>query len=60
MKRTARSAHARASGCPGAGELVAPRLPYLVFVKIAEPDLIVLNVVHTARRFPQAFLRTPK
>lgn len=37
---------------PGTRELVVPRLPYLVFVKIAEPDLIVLNVVHTARRFP--------
>jgi len=31
---------------------VVPRLPYLVFLKIAPPDLIVLNVVHTARRFP--------
>lgn len=37
---------------PGARELVVPRLPYLVFVKIAGNDLIVLNVVHTARRFP--------
>ncbi len=37
---------------PGARELVVPRLPYRVFVKIAEPDLIILNVVHTARRFP--------
>lgn len=37
---------------PGARELVVRRLPYLVFVRIAGNDLIVLNVVHTARRFP--------
>ncbi len=37
---------------PGARELVVPKLPYRVFVRVNRPELIVLNVVHTARRFP--------
>lgn len=37
---------------PGARELVVPKLPYIVFVKVDELSLVVLNVVHTARRFP--------
>jgi len=42
----------RSERVPGTRELVVPRLPYLVFVRIAGNDLIILNVVHTARRFP--------
>ena len=37
---------------PGAHELVVTRLPYIVFVKQQFDAIIVLNVVHTARRFP--------
>jgi toxin ParE1/3/4 len=37
---------------PGARELVVPKLPYLVFVKVEADALVVLNIVHTARRFP--------
>ncbi len=37
---------------PGARELVVPKLPYIVFVKVREDDLVVLNIVHTARKFP--------
>lgn len=37
---------------PGTRELVIQRLPYVVFIQ-ALPDLIrVLNIVHSARRFP--------
>ncbi len=37
---------------PGARELVVNRLPYAVFVKLTEDAVVVLNVVHTARKFP--------
>jgi toxin ParE1/3/4 len=37
---------------PGARELVVNRLPYIVFVKLTPDAIIVLNVVHTARKFP--------
>lgn len=37
---------------PGARELVVPKLPYIVFVQVTDVALIVLNIVHTARRFP--------
>lgn len=37
---------------PGARELVVNRLPYIVFVKLLPDAIIVLNVVHTARKFP--------
>jgi toxin ParE1/3/4 len=36
----------------GARELVVPKLPYIVFVKVGSDDLVVLNIVHTARKFP--------
>jgi plasmid stabilization system protein ParE len=36
----------------GARELVVNRLPYIVFVKVLPTSLVVLNVVHTARKFP--------
>jgi toxin ParE1/3/4 len=37
---------------PGTRELVVNRLPYIVFVKLTQDEIIVLNVVHTARKFP--------
>lgn len=37
---------------PGARELVVNKLPYVVFVQIHDDDIIVLNVVHTRRKFP--------
>jgi plasmid stabilization system protein ParE len=36
----------------GARELVVNRLPYIVFVKLLPDAIVVLNDVHTARRFP--------
>lgn len=36
----------------GTRELVVPKLPYIVFVTIRDQDLVVLNIVHTARKFP--------
>lgn len=38
---------------PGTRELVVRRLPYIVFVKVVSAGVVVLNVVHTARRFPE-------
>lgn len=38
---------------PGVRELVVSRLPYIVFVQPVENGTIVLNVVHTARKFPK-------
>lgn len=37
---------------PGARELVVKKLPYVVFVKILKDEIVVLNVVHTKRKFP--------
>jgi len=37
---------------PGARELVVNKLPYIVFVQIREETIIVLNVVHTRKKFP--------
>ncbi|MBI5910912.1 MAG: type II toxin-antitoxin system RelE/ParE family toxin [Betaproteobacteria bacterium] len=37
---------------PGARELVINRLPYIAFVKLRSDEIVVLNVVHTARKFP--------
>jgi plasmid stabilization system protein ParE len=37
---------------PGARELVVSKLPYVVFVQVCEDSIVVLNVVHTARKFP--------
>ena len=37
---------------PGARELVVGKLPYVVFLQVREDALIVLNVVHTKRKFP--------
>lgn len=38
---------------PGARELVVKRLPYVAFVKLLPDAIVVLNVVHTARKFPK-------
>lgn len=38
---------------PGTRELVVRRLPYIVFVKLSTEGLVVLNIVHTARKFPK-------
>lgn len=37
---------------PGARELVVTKLPYVVFVQVLEDAIVVLNVVHTKRKFP--------
>ena len=37
---------------PGARELVVKKLPYVVFVQILGDEIVVLNVVHTKRKFP--------
>lgn len=37
---------------PGARELVVNKLPYVVFVQVREDSIVVLNVVHTKRQFP--------
>jgi plasmid stabilization system protein ParE len=36
----------------GARELVVNRLPYIVFVQLLPDAIVVLNAVHTARKFP--------
>jgi plasmid stabilization system protein ParE len=35
-----------------ARELVVRRLPCIVFVRVRDDEIVVLNIVHTARRFP--------
>lgn len=37
---------------PGVRELVVSKLPYIIFLKVQTDAIVVLNVVHTARRFP--------
>ena len=37
---------------PGAHELVVNKLPYVVFVQLRDDAVVVLNVVHTKRKFP--------
>ena len=37
---------------PGARELVVNKLPYVVFVQLGDDAIVVLNVVHTKRKFP--------
>lgn len=36
----------------GARELVIHRLPYIAFVRTLTDEIQVLNIVHTARKFP--------
>ncbi len=37
---------------PGARELVVNKLPYVVFVQVRDDVIVILNVVHTKRKFP--------
>ncbi|MDP2833069.1 MAG: type II toxin-antitoxin system RelE/ParE family toxin [Pseudomonadota bacterium] len=37
---------------PGTRERAIQRLPYIAFVQVLPDQIRVLNVVHTARRFP--------
>ncbi|MDD5388814.1 MAG: type II toxin-antitoxin system RelE/ParE family toxin [Gallionellaceae bacterium] len=37
---------------PGTRELVIQRLPYIAFVQVLPDQIRVLNIVHSARRFP--------
>ena len=37
---------------PGVHELVVNKLPYVVFVQLRDDAIVVLNVVHTKRQFP--------
>lgn len=37
---------------PGTRELVVSRLPYIVFVQLRVDAIVVLNVVHSRRKFP--------
>ena len=37
---------------PGARELTVHKLPYVVFVQLRDDAVIVLNVVHSRKKFP--------
>ena len=37
---------------PGAREAVINRLPYIASIRISEGEIQILNLVHTARKFP--------
>lgn len=37
---------------PGTRETVIKRLPYIAFIRVTESEIQVLNIVHTARKFP--------
>ncbi len=37
---------------PGAREAAIQRLPYIAFIRISADTVQVLNIVHTARKFP--------
>ena len=37
---------------PGARELVVNKLPYVVFVQLRDDAIVVLNVLHTRKKFP--------
>lgn len=36
----------------GARELVVNKLPYVIFIQVRDDAIVVLNVVHTKRQFP--------
>jgi toxin ParE1/3/4 len=36
----------------GAREVVINKLPYIAFIRVSPTEILVLNVVHTARQFP--------
>lgn len=37
---------------PGAREAVINRLPYIAFIRVFAEEIQILNIVHTARKFP--------
>ena len=37
---------------PGTRELVVRKLPYVIFVQVHNDTIVVLNVAHTKRMFP--------
>ena len=37
---------------PGARELVVNKLPYVVFVELRDDAIVVLNIVHSRKKFP--------
>lgn len=37
---------------PGAREVVINRLPYIAFIRVSKDEIQILNIVHTARKFP--------
>ena len=37
---------------PGTRELVVNKLPYIVFLQVTGDEIVVLNVLHTKRKFP--------
>ena len=37
---------------PGTRELVVSKFPYVVFVQVRDDAIVVLNIVHTKRKFP--------
>jgi len=37
---------------PGTRKLMIQRLPYIAFVQVIPDQILVLNIVHTARKFP--------
>ena len=37
---------------PGTRELVVNKLPYNVFLQVTGDEIVVLNVLHTKRKFP--------
>lgn len=37
---------------PGARELVVNKLPYVVFIQLRDDSIIVLNILHTRKKFP--------
>jgi toxin ParE1/3/4 len=43
----------RAGRIPGTRELVLPDLPYIVPYRVEEQSVVILRVLHTARRWPE-------
>jgi addiction module RelE/StbE family toxin len=37
---------------PGTRELVVNKLPYILFVQVRDDTLVILNIVHTRKKFP--------
>mgnify|MGYP006291798805 FL=1 len=37
---------------PGSRELVVNKLPYVIFIQLRDDSIIVLNILHTRKKFP--------